>query len=129
MKSIFILITLSFFAGTIFSQTLIKGKVTDAVTGKELPSVSIFINNSSIGTISDERGNFTLKVKTGQRLEIIASSIGYESVVENISPENILQTLFIKMKQKSAEMEQVIVQSYEKDGWNKWGKTSCFPHF
>ena len=123
MKSIFILIILSFFAGTIYSQTFIKGKVTDAVTGKELPSVSIFINNSSIGTISDEHGNFTLKVKTGQRLEIIASSIGYESVVENISPENISQTLFIKMKQKSAEMEQVIVQSYEKDGWNKWGKT------
>lgn len=113
---IFILCTSS-----LFSQ-VIKGKVTDAESGKTLSFVSVFINNSSIGTTTDAEGNFTIASPSSQRFEIITSYVGYETHTTSISPENSTRFLNIKLKQKSAELEQVIVSSYEKDGWTKWGK-------
>ena len=40
----------------------IKGKTTD-IQGNELPFVNVFIEGTSIGTASNENGNFSLDLK------------------------------------------------------------------
>jgi hypothetical protein len=121
MKFLFCVL-LFFVSFPLFSQVIIKGKITDAATGRGLQSVSVFINNSSIGTTTNERGDFTITSPSSQRFDIVTSLIGYETINTSISPENASQFFQIKLTQKSAELEQIIVQSYEKDGWAKWGK-------
>jgi len=45
-----------------FAQTTgtIKGKVTDSKTGEALPFCNVFINNTTLSTVTDIDGNFTL---------------------------------------------------------------------
>ncbi len=74
-----ILITLLFFANfttVILAQRTVTGKISDAVTGESLPSVSIVLDGTTKGTISDLDGNFSLAVpKDGGTLTI--TFVGY----------------------------------------------------
>ena len=47
-----------------FSQTKISGKVTDASTGDPIPGASVIIENTTIGTLTDFDGNFSLEGNT-----------------------------------------------------------------
>jgi TonB-dependent starch-binding outer membrane protein SusC len=60
-----ILTTLLLFVGfttVMWAQRTITGKISDAATGETLPSVSIVLDGTTKGTISDVDGNFTLNV-------------------------------------------------------------------
>ena len=79
-------ITLLFIAFHFFSlttaQTIIEGSVSDRIA--PLPWANIHIKNSTIGTVSDEKGNFTLEAKKGDTLSI--SYTGYQTkevVIDN----------------------------------------------
>ncbi len=122
MKYFFTATIIFFCCPTIFGQNILKGKVTDQATGKALEAVSVFIANSSTGTTTNAEGNFALSGFTTKQFDVVASCIGYETVTTNISGEILNNFINIKLKERSAELENVILQSYEKDGWNKWGK-------
>jgi hypothetical protein len=52
--------------------------IQDAESKKPIPSASIFLNTTSIGTISNSAGAFQLQIPEGN-FELIISSIGYET--------------------------------------------------
>ena len=56
----------------------ISGQVVDAKTSGPLPFANVFINNTTIGTATDENGFFKLNVPIG-RNEVIFSFVGYQS--------------------------------------------------
>lgn len=61
------------------SAMVIKGKVTDE-KGEALPGASVILRNSTVGTLSDIKGNFNLNgIKPGD--EIVVSFVGFETVV------------------------------------------------
>ncbi|MFY7829081.1 MAG: TonB-dependent receptor domain-containing protein [Flectobacillus sp.] len=66
-----------FCAFTSFSQTVITGKVFDSATKEKLIGVSIAVKGKVIGTITDVKGNFSLKTNTPVPFTIIVSSVGY----------------------------------------------------
>jgi TonB-linked SusC/RagA family outer membrane protein len=53
---------LAFVNLSIFAQTQIKGSVTDAKTGETLPGVSILVEGTTTGTITDMDGKYSIKV-------------------------------------------------------------------
>ena len=55
----------------------VKGKVTDAATGKPIESASITVKNSTYGTTSNAEGEFLLSVPKNEKL--VVSFIGFES--------------------------------------------------
>ena len=57
-------------------QLTVTGVVTDA-DGLPLPGATIRIENTTIGTVTDSQGRYTLKVRKGQTLE--ALYMGYET--------------------------------------------------
>ena len=67
-------------AGTV----TLTGKVTDEKTGKPLPFANVFINNSTIGTNSDENGNYRLPNLAVGNLELVVSFLGYETVKQTL---------------------------------------------
>ena len=103
-----------------FAQNILSGKVVDE-KNSPVQGASIFLNNTSIGTISNGYGEFQLNYPHG-RYELIISSIGYET--QNLIINSMLPgaNLEIKLKIKAPELETVIINSYEKDGWKKYGK-------
>lgn len=112
-------IFLLFFSSTIWSQQ-IRGKVIDSASQKPLVKASVFINSTSIGATTNENGEFSIDKFPSYKFDLVVSFVGYETLVTNISlPEKNFLT--ISLKPKNDLLGTVIVRSYEKNGWERWG--------
>ena len=59
MKRIIAVIALLFLNTIVYSQVFsLKGSVVNASTGKTIAGASIFLSNTSYGTVSNNNGNF-----------------------------------------------------------------------
>lgn len=60
------------------STITVSGKVTDSNTGSPLAFVNVAIINSTLGTVTNEDGYFTLKIpKTNRNIIVSVSHVGY----------------------------------------------------
>ena len=67
---------------------VITGKIRDADTAEPLPFTHVFINQTTIGTVTDEQGNYTLtNVPVGTN-EIVFSFVGYHPYQTKIQIKN-----------------------------------------
>lgn len=104
-----------------FCQKLIKGEVVDAEKGSAIAGASVFLNNTSVGTTANAQGKFGLTIPQG-KYELIVSSIGYETVNQVVSAADVADFITIRLNPKAQELENVVVEPFEKDGWEKWGR-------
>ena len=76
-----VLLLLLVIAGmTVFGQERsISGTVSDRSTNETLPGASVMIKGTSIGSITDLDGKFSLKAPGGDNVLVI-SYVGYETV-------------------------------------------------
>ncbi len=91
------------------SQNLIKGSI-HGDSGEPIPYANIGIVNSSVGTISNEDGTFTLRIPERMEKEIIVfSALGYqrkEMLVGVIDKDKLLK---IKLAEKVTVLDTVSV--------------------
>jgi CarboxypepD_reg-like domain len=90
--------------------------------GSPLPNCSVFINNSSRGTISDPKGLFLLEHIPAGSYDLVISAIGYEIYTINFSSNRLPLDLKVKLKRHASELSAVTVEPFLKDGWSRWGK-------
>ena len=103
-----------------FSQgRLLKGRVTD-INSKPVISASVFLSNTSSGTKTNDQGYFQLTVPEG-KFDLVVSSIGYETFTRPLEA-GTLSELSVKLQPKAAELENIVIEPFEKDGWQKWGR-------
>jgi hypothetical protein len=106
----------------VFSQTILKGKVISEENQKPLASVSVYLNNTSLGAITNEEGVFLIRGIPSGKSRLVASSVGYETYVSMVDPRTIGKDFVISLKPKAEELESFSVTPPEPDGWKKWGK-------
>lgn len=94
-------------AWTIQAQTTITGKVVDERLEPVL-GANITVVNAALGTATDIDGNFTLTVDVAPPFEIQISSIGYQTVTEQVTSNN--QTFSITLLEGS-ELDQVVISA------------------
>ena len=100
---------------------MLHGTIADSATGRPIIGASIFLSNTSIGTSANNNGEFTLnRVPKGQ-FNLVVSSIGYETFTQSITVQNVQQPITIVLSPKANQLMAVVVGTYEKDGWQKWG--------
>src|SRR5882757_9281981 len=58
-----------------FSQTIVKGKITDAATGAPVPFADIYIGGTTIGVVSDSDGEFKFEMRMKGIFDLIVSFI------------------------------------------------------
>ena len=80
-------ILLMFVCGITYSQTTISGSVVDD-SGQPLPGANIIVVGTSTGAVSDFDGNFTLKVNQEPPFSVQASSVGFESITQEVTSNN-----------------------------------------
>lgn len=123
MKKVTVLVCcLLLSASAAFSQRTIKGRVVNATNGEPLAGSSVFISNTSVGTITDNSGFFTLNNVPGGRNDLVVSSVGYETHVFPFSAEQLPLQVRVEMVVKVKELENVIVEPWVEEGWDKWGQ-------
>lgn len=118
-RCIFIVTISLFFTKDAFGQKLIFGRVSDGVTREPLSYVNVYINNSTIGTAANERGEYSLKIPKGKN-ELVFSLVGYLSQKLNVSvAESDTTKLDITLTPSKKYLEAVIVRSSEDKEWEK----------
>src|ERR1700709_1875614 len=62
----------------IYAQSPVSGTIKDSKTGTPLVGTSVKIKGKKGGTVTDEKGYFTLSAKPGDVLQI--SSVGFKTI-------------------------------------------------
>lgn len=103
------LFTLSLVAQQPQDYYSISGKVKDRKTNKELEAVTVSVPGSSIATVTNEDGDFTLKIKDSHQFDIITfSRLGYHLYNLPIKEKKDVDGITVLMQvnnQKLAEVE------------------------
>lgn len=124
MKVLFAFLAL-FIAQAGFSQSdyfIVTGKVTLAATGEPLQGASVFAENTTLGTATDENGNFKLYLPNGG-YDVIVTFTGHQSESVRVTSSGNSSPLFFSLKPKEKELDDVVVVASNevKDGWEKYG--------
>ena len=86
----------------------ITGQITDLSEGEGLPGVNILVKGSSVGTVTDIDGNYSLSVPlTAETL--VFSSVGYETLEE---PINNRSTIDIALSSDIQALSEIVVIGY-----------------
>lgn len=108
---IFFFVILLFVPFSLFpqSQVQVKGKVVEAETGDPLPGVSIVVEKSTRGVITDIDGTFTISVSPSDKL--VFSFLGMETQVVEVGSKTYFN---IELKQATSELDEVTIVAFGK---------------
>ncbi|MBN2806462.1 MAG: SusC/RagA family TonB-linked outer membrane protein [Prolixibacteraceae bacterium] len=90
---------------SVAQQNIITGTVSSYMDGKSLPGVTISIDGTTQGTISDESGNYAIQVP-GSEATLVFSFVGMET--QKI-PVNNQRTIDVRMKESYVEINELVV--------------------
>ena len=94
------------FSTTLFSQ--IKGTVTD-MEGNPLPFVNIYIENTYIGTTTNEIGKYELNYTTSNKVNVLFQYLGYKTQKQHIEVESFPYLLDVKLVEENFTLNEVVV--------------------
>ena len=89
-------------------QNIISGSVNDATTGEPMPGVNIIVKGTSIGVLTDVKGQYSITVPN-RNATLSFSFIGY--VLQEI-PVLDQTVINIKMTQSLSTLDEVVVIGY-----------------
>lgn len=107
--------------GEIIAQKKLSGKIMSAGTNISVQAASVFLSNTSVGTVSKEDGSFTIENFPEGRYDLVVTILGYSTYIVEVNSVRLPDFLTVQLQPKAKELQEVIVQAYEKDGWKKWG--------
>ena len=101
------------------AQFVVTGTILDSASREPLVSASVFCQNTTMGTLTNKQGEFSLSLKSGG-YDLIISYTGYQTQIIRVSENKRLDILMIK-EEKS--MGEVILKSSNEvaNGWEKYG--------
>ncbi|QJW88366.1 TonB-dependent receptor plug domain-containing protein [Spirosoma taeanense] len=88
----------------------LTGRVSDAKTGQPLPFASIYINNSSRGTVADSNGAYHLTNVPLGNAELVGSALGYQLLRQPLRlTDTRPRTVDLKLESADQALSTVIV--------------------
>lgn len=116
---------LFFFAVLITSfthgQQLLRTKIISSTTKKPIAGASVYIDNSTIGTLTDADGMAELKFPSMQKIDLVVSSVGFVSFHKTLNVAEITALHEIALQEKIVDLQEVSIGGYTLEGWDKWG--------
>nr|HMQ43436.1 TonB-dependent receptor [Mariniflexile sp.] len=89
----------------------IRGTIKDSNNGETLLGATVFIKGTSIGTVTNEYGFYSITAPQGQYILTI-SYIGYQTLSESIYLEKD-ETLNFELTEESTSLEEVVIIAEE----------------
>ena len=108
MKKISLLLAFLGFIGlqVVFAQTReLSGVVTSGEDGSSIPGASVVVTGTTLGTVTDMEGKFTLKVPQNAK-SLMVSFVGMTSAEVPIANSN---SFAIRLKSESVAVDEVVV--------------------
>lgn len=99
-----------FLSSTISAQ--IVGKVTDK-EGQPLPYVNIYLQNSYVGTTTNDDGNYSLNATEKNEYTVTFQFLGYKTLTQTLSPTSFPYILNASLEEESTSLDEVVVNTSE----------------
>ncbi len=96
------------FGAVSFSQTSVSGKVVDE-NNQPLPGANVIVSGTSVGTVTNFDGIFSLSVSESLPFKLDISSIGYSQTTVDVTSNN--QNLTIQLRSQETQLEEIIVSA------------------
>lgn len=90
----------------VLAEVLISGQVVDA-EGQPLPGVTVIIEGTSVGTVTDINGNYSLDAATGTVL--VFSFVGFENQRIQVGNTDIIN---VRLVEDSQALDEFVVVGY-----------------
>ncbi|MVM33747.1 TonB-dependent receptor plug domain-containing protein [Spirosoma sp. HMF4905] len=101
------------------TTVVLTGYVTDATTGKPMPFANVYVNGSTRGAVTDEKGAYTLAGIPLGTVEIAASFVGYQPTTQKIRFDNTApQKANFPLKPSEQTLDAVTVRGNPKQ-WER----------
>ncbi|MFY9243030.1 MAG: carboxypeptidase-like regulatory domain-containing protein [Polaribacter sp.] len=102
-----IFLFLLFFSISISSQIDITGTVY--FENKPLENVAVYLNNTMLGTTTNEKGEFLISVKEGQ-YELIVSYLGFKKINYVLNTSTYIKPLVFVLEEDENVLNEVIIK-------------------
>jgi hypothetical protein len=89
-------------------KTVIKGRVTDSKTGEPIPFAAILLENTTVGTVTDDQGNYSITTDA-PAYKVRFSYLGYDTETRIITPGKS-QTVNVKLNENSVSLNEVVIK-------------------
>ena len=122
MRIVLILIIFVASLSASFAQQALRGKVIASDSKQPIHLANVFLSNTSIGTVTNADGVFVLDRFPQGRFDVVISCIGYETYVTTIQYAQLPLSIEVILKPKVNILQEVVVEPYEKNGWERYGK-------
>jgi len=115
-------IFLSFFSTVIVTAQTLKGKVVDAKTNAPLEMVSVYFDNTTVGTVTNEHGEFSIDYNDAIQSTLVISILGYQKAYINDYREKM--DILVALTEALNALDEVEI-SYD-DGLTRKQKLKLF---
>jgi len=123
MKSIAALcICMVMLPSVIFSKYKISGQVLDKVTNEPIPYVNVFFSNTTIGSMTNKDGTFTIDKIPNGFYKLVIQDIAHQIITKPIQfplPNNQQPDFTFYLTPRIIHMDSVLVEAKEPKLWKK----------
>ena len=118
-KSTLFLCLLFCISTSLAQQGIIKGRVIEARSFKPLAFATVYLNQTTIGTVTDDQGDFAIQNVRAGDYDLVVSYVGYQHYQSRITVnDSIPVTMSIKMTVSTTNLSEVLVRAKKDDKWN-----------
>ncbi|TBO42706.1 carboxypeptidase-like regulatory domain-containing protein [Pedobacter kyonggii] len=110
-KPVFVLIVLTVANLCSYAQQTfnLSGKVSE-LNGSPLPGASIYVSGSKNATVTDNNGQFLLRLNAGE-YDVIIKSIGYKTLTKKVFVKDVDLIVNVKLQEKSIALADVTIKA------------------
>jgi len=100
------------------SNATLFGKVSDE-SGNPVEMVNVSLRNYPIGTTTNKKGEYLLRIPSGRNVSIVYSMVGYEMVEKSllVNSESTVE-LNVNLKNRSEEINEIVVSNQRQTSGN-----------
>ena len=104
-----------------YAQITTTGKVLDSISKKPLIGVSVFYDGTTIGVITDEKGNFSITTKKNLTAPLVISCIGFKNRIFQKPVNGSMGSIL--MVEATVQLNEVVLKP---DTWSREKKLRIF---
>jgi hypothetical protein len=107
---LFVVFSLLCLSANDLSAQVLRGRLLDSQSREGIAGANVFLANTSIGAISDDKGNFEIKKIPQNSVELVVSMVGYETFVMPLLVDTLRnRTITILLREKIEEIQSITV--------------------
>lgn len=107
-----LIISLCFALVTFGQERTVTGTVTGGDSNETLPGVSVIIEGTTVGTITDIDGNYQIKVPANMSLDEVNLVFSYVGYLKESIPVNNQSTIDVVMVADIKDLDEIVVVGY-----------------